>query len=546
MIGHFPTPHPDELLYSLCARYDGRVGYKNKQAINLELFDKRTSVASIDLPCHLKSLIELLPAGHMLSVDRLIHSHTLFPFYAPFLPMDRSLRIKEEMEGFVGTTIHNHTGTIRSEIRQNMWLRFCPLCAIEDRKEFCECYWHRLHQVPGVMVCPDHNVFLEDSHVQIRNRMNNSVYISAETLAPPISVRPLNPTASEHQIILDVARDVAWLLKQHDLTMGRDQLRGLYIQLLNESGLISWSGKIRRAKLFKKFTSYYSKDVLEAFQITLNSRKFDRWIFCLLKAPNGSLPPLKQLLLIRLLGHSAETFFERSRFAEPFIQAGSVKPFRTAPLTPIKRIQSTKHRLTTPQKEILKQFRKQFLSLLRRHPEASRSQIKLVLFPKGYFWLNKHDNDWLQSRLPPPRQWIGGAKIVDWHSLDQKLVEEIQSAVLRLKDDALHLKRITKTLIVKSMNQFNSIIRHSKLKRLPLTTKLLEQVVETRQDYALRRLGLAEQYYRQEGISPTKNTLLSQAGISSDLRRTPEIQMALETAWLSLQTSEHVSVIKAA
>ena len=56
MIGHFPAPLPDELLYSVCARYSERVKYRNKEAVMAELFGRRGAAASIDLPSHLAFL----------------------------------------------------------------------------------------------------------------------------------------------------------------------------------------------------------------------------------------------------------------------------------------------------------------------------------------------------------------------------------------------------------------------------------------------------------------------------------------------------------
>jgi len=66
MIPHFPTPHPDELLYSLCARYGDRTRYWNKGVISLELFGLKDATATIDLPSRLGYLVKNLPAGHLL------------------------------------------------------------------------------------------------------------------------------------------------------------------------------------------------------------------------------------------------------------------------------------------------------------------------------------------------------------------------------------------------------------------------------------------------------------------------------------------------
>lgn len=159
MIGFFPDPYPDELIYSICARFQERVGYLNSSSTIRELFGSANYTINVALPHHLNNLISVLPPGHHYTVDRLIDEHTLLPFFSPFLEPERVTFLRE------GSRENNvtHLGITTSSIRLPDWFRFCPLCAKEDRKQFGESYWHRLHQLPGVKVCHVHNIFLEDS-----------------------------------------------------------------------------------------------------------------------------------------------------------------------------------------------------------------------------------------------------------------------------------------------------------------------------------------------------------------------------------------------
>src|SRR5207248_2457381 len=93
-IGHFPSPHPDELLFSLCARFSDRVQYVSKDAVCIELFGRRGAARIIDLPRHIGYFTSKLPHGHALTASRLILEHTLLPFYAPFLPAERVRSLK--------------------------------------------------------------------------------------------------------------------------------------------------------------------------------------------------------------------------------------------------------------------------------------------------------------------------------------------------------------------------------------------------------------------------------------------------------------------
>src|SRR6266568_3145737 len=99
MITCFPNPYPDELFYSICARYSERMRYPTKIAVTKDLFDCSSVVATIAFPCRLASLVNNLPTTYGYSIDRFIDEHTFFPFFRPFLPQNRLLGIREAMRG---------------------------------------------------------------------------------------------------------------------------------------------------------------------------------------------------------------------------------------------------------------------------------------------------------------------------------------------------------------------------------------------------------------------------------------------------------------
>jgi hypothetical protein len=79
MIGFFPDPYPDELLYSACARYGERVNYPNKQMMVRDLFGKRGLSAIVDFPTRLEFLLSSIP-NHKYSAEEIINQKTLYPF----------------------------------------------------------------------------------------------------------------------------------------------------------------------------------------------------------------------------------------------------------------------------------------------------------------------------------------------------------------------------------------------------------------------------------------------------------------------------------
>jgi hypothetical protein len=179
MIGFFPDPYPDELLYSACARFGDRSGYANVATAARELFGNQ--IANISFPNRLAHLISILPTGHQYTVDKLIDDHTLLRFYSPFISAQRARVIRQEMAGDQENRIHSRLGINAGRLRVPSKLRFCPDCVMADRNTYGEAYWHRVHQLPGIEICPDHAVYLELSTAGWRERENISVFLSAES-----------------------------------------------------------------------------------------------------------------------------------------------------------------------------------------------------------------------------------------------------------------------------------------------------------------------------------------------------------------------------
>jgi hypothetical protein len=332
MINHFPTPLPDELFYSLCARYGERVRYSGIEAVNEDLFGARGKSAVVDLPSHLGHFVRSLPPNHDLTLSRLIYKYTLLPFYAPFLPVGRLGRVFKDMEGSDGGAIHKCAGITPSNVRLHNWLRYCPVCISDDRgsSDRC-CYWHRLHQVPGVEVCPRHEVFLENSNVRARNRVNSALYVAAERAIFSTNVRRLDLQDEVHRGLLGVARDAVWLLDQFGLNPGYDLLNTHYLEMLSGKSLAN-RGHVHVRKLLNEMTMSLPRSLLALLQCEFDAAKAHSWPALLVKnlRQGKTHHPLRHLLLMRLVGHTAESFFISMR-DRPRAGASKPEPFGQGP-----------------------------------------------------------------------------------------------------------------------------------------------------------------------------------------------------------------------
>lgn len=136
MICIFPDPYPDELLYSVCARYAALMDYPNRVTATLDFFGHGSIAAVVDLPNRIGHVVEVLPPGHLYSVDELIYQHTHYPFYSSFLPSDRALPVRNAMREDGHNRIAKRIGLPAGQLKMPTYLRFCPSCVEQDKGKF--------------------------------------------------------------------------------------------------------------------------------------------------------------------------------------------------------------------------------------------------------------------------------------------------------------------------------------------------------------------------------------------------------------------------
>jgi hypothetical protein len=320
MLGFFTDPYPDELLYSACARYGNRMRYPNVALAAQEWFGNKNASASIDLPTRINHLLSVLPHHNSYTADRLINHHTLAPIYVPFLPLKRALSLRRDMKQTSGTSFtHERVGITSTTIRTPNYLRFCPLCAKDDVDQYGEKYWHRIHQISGIEICPIHAVFLENSIALWHSHTNPGKFISADKAIPNICSRTIDITNPHHTHLLKLARDVAWILNWHDHNSDIGFLRRRYYNLLLKRGLAYYNGRIKTPELSKELVNFFTQEFLEKLQCGID-KPARGWVYRLVHTNTLEVaqPAIRHLLLITYLGYAAEDFFTASDEFKPF------------------------------------------------------------------------------------------------------------------------------------------------------------------------------------------------------------------------------------
>lgn len=181
MIAFFPAVYPDELVYSWFARYYVRTGYTTYRAVAEDLYTSNTAKPNLEFLMELsEDAYKAVSSG--ITFETVIMKHTMFPYYARFLPMERRQRALTALFN-MDKDFNNALYIRKDKTIHRRWLRYCPLCAKEDRHKYGETYWHRQHQLDHIDICPTHGCKLMDSTVDNTSKSSPSL-IHAEEVVP--------------------------------------------------------------------------------------------------------------------------------------------------------------------------------------------------------------------------------------------------------------------------------------------------------------------------------------------------------------------------
>lgn len=165
MIAYFPVIYPDELLYSVVSRFYVKSGYENNSIAAKVIYKNPKALPDKEFcNTYTSELLKLLTRD--LSKEEIILKHTMFSYYYRFYSPQQRKQIFEYLVSFVERYSVNN----RTRHKGQEYLRYCPACVENDRKVFGETYWHRLHQISDINICPVHNCLLINSDVFIAKK----------------------------------------------------------------------------------------------------------------------------------------------------------------------------------------------------------------------------------------------------------------------------------------------------------------------------------------------------------------------------------------
>lgn len=203
----FPTPLPDESLYSIFCRYHVRSCNALDVTTIKQLFDGcRSLQTSILSPRPLKNARNWIDTTPGFNRSSLMLDHTAYPFFRTFIPhMNPSFTSYSADRFFLSLYLNCSTASKR--------IRYCPKCAKAQWEAFGTSYWQILPQINGYEICPVHLVPIQEtviSHKDITHRFfpATSVIADYKPIEDPSRLHWIN----EHwKDFLQMARDIEYI-----------------------------------------------------------------------------------------------------------------------------------------------------------------------------------------------------------------------------------------------------------------------------------------------------------------------------------------------
>jgi biotin operon repressor len=306
MLPFFTDPYPNELLYSAFARYHFYSGNVSLTNTLMDLFGKRTIYPSFEIGTNLRLFCNRI--GNSYSPEYLIQEHTLFPFYQPFLPSERSVEILKSIANGNKNGIQMKIGITPGSICKKEDIYYCLSCASEDMEKLGETYIHREHQLQGVMVCPHHGRLLKKYPIK-KGEKSSLEYVRVDESLLDLSDTYLQQ--EKYQESLFQISKAAYYLLTHDLScFSRSEVQFRYKNLLYEMKLTGCNLQVKQEELYGMLINHYGTELLDLLESNLDKNDKSNWLRNATCSRKRTVHPLRHILLILFLIGDMDAFFK--------------------------------------------------------------------------------------------------------------------------------------------------------------------------------------------------------------------------------------------
>ncbi len=502
MLGYFTAPFADELFYSVIARLADELHLRGVRPISEKLFGVYVR-PTVELPSHLNYFVDQLPPHHTYTAGMFVDKHSMFPYYAWLVESRQRKIARAFMLKDGGDHTRMRLGMAARRTARRTTLRFCPSCIDQDRQRHGIAYWHRAHQLPGVIVCPHHRDPLYEAE-----RAVTQSYTPLEALDMSKAGRAF--LGAIPRVAAEVAGEAWWVLSGATTGPLAESLSQSIGTLLVDAGWASANGRVAASRLVRYFRNFYGDEYLKHTDCSVHEVD-DNWLLRIARGHPRSPDPLHFVLLAVFLQTTLKSLVQST---------GEMRSTKPAIRTPVVRRAVL---------QLGSERRAAWLEAMRSRPAVGTKALRQE-FPALYAWLYRNDLEWLKSHQPPIRTRSPKAR-VDWTARDKELAESVLVAAEQLRTIQPR-SRVTKTLIGRTIGRLSILEKWAP--KLPRTVAALEAVCETVEEYRHRRIRETVVRLQLDGKPMAFSTFYRLAGLRSTPTSLAEQQLIadlLKAGW---------------
>ncbi|MCM3325009.1 TnsD family transposase [Cytobacillus kochii] len=183
-------------------------------------------------------------------------------------------------------------------------------------------------------------------------------------------------------------------------------------------------------------------------------------------------------------------------------------------------------------KEIAIAKQKEWLDLLQAHPEKSVTEIRKIA-PALYAWHYRNNREWLKNHSPRQETKAVISNRVDWKERDKEILHQVKQVISKLYAIGIPVY-VNKSRVGKEIGQLSLIEKH--LDKLPMTKKYIEEHIESREQFQIRRIKWACRALAVKGEEIMEWKVRRLAGIRDDVEE--QVKIALEKEILNYKVGD--------
>jgi len=298
--------YPDETISSFLIRQIKFGAYPHSRVTQKMLWGNDNYQINTSFP----SLIPWVSDNFEMCTSIIVDTHTSINYFRPFISSAKYNQVKQALATGDTEFVHKWLGITSNRINDDANMYYCNECVECDVDSYGVAYWHKAHQLYGVLFCPTHGCRLCSLGVARRT-------IKLPPQETDIKIRENRENVNSFSVFSQ------WALTQRDFELFEGKtLTNCYRVALFNKELACNSLRIRQHQLRKDLFNFYQAELKhncwQSLFSTNMTSPYPQQLFY--NYHNCHLHPAKHLALISYLFSTPECFIEHYQKADRDIE----------------------------------------------------------------------------------------------------------------------------------------------------------------------------------------------------------------------------------